>query len=122
MASQGVRVGVNAGDYDPIPMRFYNVVRDEVNGEPKTTYEYVYERHIRVMSGMTREARFQGRQENVSVDVFRIRRTDTDSGMTEIDERYVAKWRGRSYEITGVNYPNLEELELYMTRSDKVLT
>lgn len=113
-----VNVGTNAGDFDPIPMQFYGPVRSDENGEQRVTYQRTVQVHVRVMAGLTREVRLQGRQETAGTQIFRIRR----NAVTErIDETMIGKWRGRSYEVTGINYPNLEDLEVYTTRSDKVL-
>jgi hypothetical protein len=115
-----VNVGVNAGDFfDPVPMQFYVPERTLVNNEPKVTYKKSIQVHIRLMTGMTREMRMQGRQENTGVQIFRIRR----NAVTErIDHTFVGVWRGRTYELIGdPTFPNLEELECYGNRTDKVM-
>lgn len=111
--------GVPAGEYDPVQMQFYAPVRTESSGEPKVTYARTIKRHVKVLTGSARETLLGKRQESTGTQVFRVRR---DSGTEAIDEAYVGKWRGRSYQITAILYPNLSELELWMALDDTVLT
>lgn len=105
---------LTSGEFDPIPAKFYDPVRGEVNRRPTITGWTLKfgpdGRHVRVMSGMTREAIIQQRQDVTGIQIFRVRRYDDtetlspESGMV---------WRGRKYSITGVGYPNLSEIEIY---------